>query len=64
MEIGRFDIILEISLLYRYLAQPRRGHLDQAFHVFSYINSQYRSKIALDTHENDSDGKFVDHDWQ
>ena len=31
------DIVLETLLLLSYLAIPRVGHLDQAFHIFGYL---------------------------
>jgi hypothetical protein len=35
IELGRINIIVEVSLLSRFLACPREGHMQQAFHVFS-----------------------------
>jgi hypothetical protein len=37
VEIGRVDILLEVSLLSTYLAMPREGHLEQALHIFGYL---------------------------
>ena len=37
IEVGRVDILLETSLLSRYLALPREGHLEQALHIIGYI---------------------------
>jgi hypothetical protein len=37
IELGRIDIIVEVSLLSCFLACPREGHLQQAFHVFGYL---------------------------
>ena len=36
-----------MSILSRYLASPRTGHLHQAPHIFHYLDSHSRSKIAL-----------------
>ena len=36
-EIGRVDILLEVSLLSQYQASPREGHLDQLLHIFSFL---------------------------
>ena len=47
IELGRVDILTEVSILSRYLASPRSGHLHQAMHVFHYLESHNRSKIAL-----------------
>jgi hypothetical protein len=37
VEIGRLDILLEISLLSSHLALPREGHLEQVYHIFAYL---------------------------
>ena len=39
IEIGRIDISTEVSLLSRYLSQPRNGHLHQALHMVSYLKN-------------------------
>ena len=39
IELGRIDILLEVSLLSQYLAQPRIGHLQQVFNIFRYLKS-------------------------
>ena len=36
IELGRVDILTEVSFLSRYLASPRTGHLHQALHIFHY----------------------------
>ena len=37
-ELGRTDILVDIAMmLLRFLASPRRGHLDQAFHIFVQV---------------------------
>lgn len=37
VELGQIDIGYEVSVLSRYLAQPRTGHLVQALHIFKYL---------------------------
>jgi len=39
IELMRIDISTEVSLISRYLAQPRMGHLIQVRHIFSYLKS-------------------------
>jgi hypothetical protein len=46
IELGRIDIIVELSLLSRFLACPREGHLQQAFHVFGVITDGVRRDRA------------------
>ena len=38
VEIGRIDILTEVSLLPQHLAAPRQGHLSQVFHIFAYLH--------------------------
>ena len=47
-ELGRLDILVAVSMLSRYLACPRRGHLDQALHIFAYLKKHHRSKLIFD----------------
>jgi hypothetical protein len=47
IELGRVDILIEVSKLSHYLASPRTGHLHQALHIFHYLDHHNRSKIAL-----------------
>ena len=47
-EIGRIDILTEISMLSSYSAAPRRGHLHQLLHVFHYLEHHNRSWLVMD----------------
>ena len=38
-ELGRLDIVMPTCLLVSYLMTPRKGRLDQALRVFSYLLS-------------------------
>ena len=48
VELGRIDINFEVSILSRYLAQPRTGHLAQALHIFKYLELHKANEIAMD----------------
>ncbi|MFN9981120.1 MAG: hypothetical protein ACK53Y_14435, partial [bacterium] len=37
VELGWIDIMIHICLMSSYMMQPRRGHLDQVFHIFGYL---------------------------
>ena len=39
VEIGRVDIMTEVSLLSSYLVAPRDGHLHAALSIFAYLNT-------------------------
>lgn len=47
-ELGRIDIVHEVSLLSQYLAQPRIGHLQQLLNIFCYLKYHSRSWMPLD----------------
>ena len=47
IKLGRIDIHLCVALLAQYLAQPRRGHLMQVFHIFAYLKAHSRSKVVI-----------------
>lgn len=48
IELGRVDIIVEVSLLARFQANPRQGHLEQLLHVFAYLKKYNRSHLVFD----------------
>ena len=64
-ELGRLDIVLPVSLMSRYLANPRWGHLQQVLHIFGYLKKYNKSKMVFDetmpTFEDTS--SFSDSDW-
>jgi hypothetical protein len=63
-ELGRLDIIMPVSLMSRYLAQGREGHLHQAFHMFAYLKEYPRSRLVFDdTRASIPDSRFHTCDW-
>jgi hypothetical protein len=65
VEIGRVDILLEVSLLSSHLAMPRVGHLEQAFHIFGYLKTHEKRKIAFNPdHPNIDENRFQKCDWE
>ena len=48
VKLGRHDISYEISVLSRYLAQPRTSHLVQALHIFKYLYQQKNNELDFD----------------
>ena len=64
VEIGRLDILLEVALLSAYLANPREGHLEAAFHIFGYLKHEPKRKIAFDPdHPSINERRFKKYDW-
>jgi hypothetical protein len=47
-ELGRIDIMVEVSMLSTNLAMPRNGHLEQAIHIFAYLRQVQRKTLAMD----------------
>ena len=45
IEIGRVDIMTEVSMLSAYQASPREGHLEQIYHIFAYLKK--KPKLTL-----------------
>ena len=64
VELGRIDIIMEVSMLSTHLALPREGHLQQAYHIFGFLKAKPKRTIAFDPQHPDIDeARFVKCDW-
>jgi hypothetical protein len=48
VELGRIDIITEMSMLSTYLCLPCEGHLEAVFHVFSYLGLHHNARVVFD----------------
>ena len=48
VELGRVDIITEVSLLASQLCNPRDGNLDAALHLYGYLKSHHNARMVLD----------------
>ena len=65
VEIGRLDILLEVSMLSHHLALPREGHLEQVMHIFGYLKMHPKRKIAFDPdHPVVDERRFKEYDWE
>lgn len=63
-ELGRVDILYSVSIMSSYLASPRKGHLDQVFHIFAYLKKYNRSSMVFNDIVPDfDDAMFNDSDW-
>jgi hypothetical protein len=64
VELGRIDIHIDVSLLSSHLAQPRIGHLEQVFHIFSYLKHHENSNLVFDPNYVTWDtAGFTQYDW-
>ena len=48
MELGRIDIITEVSILASQLALPREGHLEAVFHILGYLKGHQNTRMVFD----------------
>ena len=48
VELGRIDITCEVSMMASYCCMPRKGHLEQVFHIFGYLKAHHNSRIVFD----------------
>jgi hypothetical protein len=67
VEIGRINIYLEVSLLSQYQANPRLGHLEAIYHIFSYSTSHLdMGRLAYDSRRPDIDERIFhpQADWK
>jgi len=64
VELGRVDLITEVSVLAGYLASPRDGHLDTALHMYSFLKSHHNARLVLDpTYPIIDETNFMRRDW-
>jgi hypothetical protein len=65
VELGRIDIITEVSMLSTYLCSPREGHLKAVFHVFAYLGLHHNARVVFDpTYPAVDIGTFIKTDWK
>lgn len=65
VELGRVDILLEQSLLASHLAEPREGHLEAVYQIFSYLKKHKKAPIGMDPHKPYVDPKqFKQSNWE
>jgi hypothetical protein len=64
VELGRVDICLETSMMSSHLALPRKGHLDQVYHMFGYLKKNHNSELVFDPSDPEIDmNAFEKADW-
>ena len=63
VELGRIDILTEVSMLAAFSAAPRKGHLAAVLHLYAYLKAHKRSKIVFDFTKVEHDPP-PDYDWK
>jgi hypothetical protein len=46
-ELGRIDILVEVSMLSLHNAMPREGHLEAVYHIFAYLKKHENSTLVF-----------------
>jgi hypothetical protein len=65
IELGRIDIITEVSMLSTYLCLPREGYLEAVFRVFAYLGLHHNARVVFDpTYPAVDMGTFIMTDWK
>ena len=65
IELGRLDILYEVSTMSQYLACPREGHLEAVLRIFGYLKYNLKRKIAFDhRYPRIDERRFVKYDWE
>lgn len=63
-ELGRIDILVDVSLMSRFMTTPREGHLEQVFHIFAYLKKHDKSSMVFDdTRPQFDEARFKEQDW-
>ena len=64
VELGRVDILLETALMSTHLALPRRGHLEQLYHIFGYLKAHPKRNLLFDLqHPKVDERAFKEYNW-
>ena len=50
-ELGKVDMLHELSLLSQYQANPRQGHMAQALHIFAYLKNKPKTTLYMNPEE-------------
>ena len=65
VEIGRVDILLEVSNMSSQLALPREGHLEQVLHILGYLKEHKKLRLMMDSSYPDINEKWFKHyNWE
>ena len=50
IEIGRINILMEVSCLYHYMCSPREGNINYAYRIFNYTQKNMGKKSGRMTY--------------
>ena len=65
VELGRIDIITEVSLLASHSAMPRQGHFEAMIHLHGHLANNHNAALVFDPTYPDVDhSEFIKSDWK
>jgi hypothetical protein len=65
VELGRIDIITEVSMFSSHLCLSSEYHLEAVFHVFAYLGLHHNAIVVFDpTYLSVDMGTFIKTDWK
>jgi hypothetical protein len=65
VELGRIDIITEVSILSTYLCLSSEIHLEAVYRVFAYLGLHHNERVVFDhTYPTVDMGTFIKTDWK
>jgi hypothetical protein len=65
VELGRIDIITEVSVLYTFLCMPCEGHSNAVYHLSAYLSLHHNARVVFDPTFTDVDMRaFIKTDWE
>jgi hypothetical protein len=63
-ELGRIDMLAEVSSLASHMCAPREGHLETIYKIFAYLKKHEKSTLVFDDLEIEVDERlFEEVDW-
>jgi hypothetical protein len=65
VELGRIDIIAEVSMLSTFFCIPFEGHLDAIYHLLAYLSLHHNAGVVFDhTYPNIDMRAFIKTNWK
>jgi hypothetical protein len=65
VELGRFDIKVEVAKLSSFNCMPQKGHLETAYSIFGYLRQNENSKLVFDARRpNYNKSRFMKATWK
>jgi hypothetical protein len=64
-ELGRVDILTEVSMMSSHMAMPRKGHMEALYSIFAYLRKHENSTLVFDDARADIDERrFTEVNWK